>query len=178
MKKLIALILSLILVFSLAACGAGSTSTPNTPAEPSVPSEPEKPAEPEIKSVDLQAFYDSTFVGDNMPMMGVMDAEMLGAFYAGLTDLELKQCIVAMPMISAVAAEVALVEVANADDLAKVEEIFKARITSQVEGGAFYPATIEVWEKNAEIITHGNTVMMICMDPKDEVVKAFNELFA
>jgi predicted small lipoprotein YifL len=177
MKKLFSLILVLSLVFSLAACGSKPTE-PSTPAEPNAPVEPEKPAEPEIKSADLQAFYEKTFVNENMPMMGVMDAEMLDAFYAGLTALELKQCIVAMPMISAVAAEVALVEVANADDLAKVEEIFKARITAQVDGGAFYPATIEVWEKNAEIITHGNTVMMICMDPKDEVVKAFNELFA
>ena len=164
MKRMFALLLALSLL--LCACGS----------KPAGDAADNKPAE--IKSADLQAFYEKTFVNENMPMMGVMDAEMLDAFYAGLTALELKQCIVAMPMISAVAAEVALVEVTNADDLAKVEEIFKARITAQVDGGAFYPATIEVWEKNAEIITHGNTVMMICMDPKDEVVKAFNELFA
>ena len=175
MKKLISMILVLSLVFALVACGgkdAASGSNGSADASGS-----DNKVE-EIKSADLQAFYDSTFTGENMPMMGVMDKEALDAFYAGLTALELKQCIVAMPMISAVAAEVALVEVANADDLAKVEEIFKARIAAQIDGGAFYPATIETWEKSAEIITHGNTVMMICMDPKDEVVKAFNELFA
>ena len=177
MKKLFSLILVLSLVFSLAACGSKPTE-PSTPAEPSAPVEPEKPAEPEIKSADLQAFYEKTFVNENMPMMGVMEGEMLDAFYAGLSALELKQCIVAMPMISAVAAEVALVEVANADDLAKVEEIFKARIASQIDGGAFYPATIETWEKSAEIVTHGNTMMLICLETKDEVVKAFNDLFA
>ena len=163
MKKLISMVLVLSLVFALAACG-GKDDASGSKVE-------------EVKSADLQAFYEKTFVNENMPMMGVMEGEMLDDFYAGLTALELKQCIVAMPMISAVAAEVALVEVADAADLAKVEEIFKARIASQIDGGAFYPATIEVWEKNAEIITHGNTMMMIVMDPKDEVVKAFNDLF-
>ena len=157
---------------------SGSASTSGTPSDPSTPSVPEQPVEPEIKSVDLQAFYDSTFVNENMPMMGVMDAEMLNAFYAGLTELELKQCIVAMPMISAVAAEVALVEVENAADMEKVKEILQARIDYQVEGGAFYPATVEAWENSSEIIVHGNTVMMICLNPKDAVVDAFNALFA
>ena len=166
MKKLISMILVLTLVFALVACGSKDAASGS-----------ENKVE-EIKSVDLQAFYDSTFVGEDMPMMGVMDKEALDAFYAGLTALELKQCIVAMPMISAVPAEVALIEVANAADLAKVEEIFRARINYQIDGGAFYPATVEAWEKSTEIITHGNTMMMICMDPKDEVVKAFNELFA
>ncbi|MBE6961555.1 MAG: DUF4358 domain-containing protein [Ruminococcaceae bacterium] len=172
MKKLISMILVLSLVFALAACGGKDAASGSADASGS-----ESKVE-EVKSVDLQAFYESTFMNENMPMMGVMEGETLDAFYAGLSALNLKQCIVAMPMISAVAAEVALVEVANADDLAKVEEIFKARIAAQIDGGAFYPATIETWEKSAEIITHGNTVMMICMDPKDEVVKAFNELFA
>ena len=175
MKKLISMILVLSLVFALAACGGKDAASGSNGSAGSAA--PEKPVE-EIKSADLQAFYDSTFVGENMPMMGVMEKEALDAFYAGLSALNLKQCIVAMPMISAVPAEVALVEVADAADLAKVEEIFKARIAYQIDGGAFYPATVEAWEKSTEIITHGNTMMMICMDPKDEVVKAFNELFA
>ena len=157
MKKLIALILTLTLVFALASCGS-------------------KPAE--IKSADLKAFYEGTFVNENMPMMGVMEGEMLDAFYAGLSELDLKQCIVAMPMISAVAAEVALVEVNNSADLEKVQEIFKARIQSQIDGGAFYPATIEAWEKSAEIVVNNNTVMLICLETKDEVVEKFNALFA
>lgn len=180
MKKLFSLILVLSLVFSLAACGSKPTepTEPSTPAEPNAPVEPEKPAEPEIKSADLQAFYEKTFVNENMPMMGVMDSEMLDAFYAGLTALELKQCIVAMPMISAVGAEVALVEVNNAADIEKVQEIFKARIQAQIDGGAFYPATIETWEKSSEIVVNNNTVMLICLETKDEIVEKFNALFA
>lgn len=175
MKKLISMILVLSLVFALAACGGKDAAAGSNGSAAAAGSESKVD---EVKSADLQAFYDSTFVGEDMPMMGVMDKEALDAFYAGLTALELKQCIVAMPMISAVAAEVALVEVADAADLAKVEEIFEARIAYQIEAGAFYPPTVEAWEKNAEIITHGNTMMMICLNPKDEVVKAFNELFA
>ena len=174
MKKLIALTLSLMLVFSMVACG-NTGSNAGSSAGSSAGSVEETP---EIKSADLQAFYEKTFMNENMPMMGVMEGEMLDAFYAGLSALNLKQCIVAMPMISAVAAEVALVEVNDAADLAKVEEIFKARIQSQVDGGAFYPATIETWEKSSQIVTNGNTIMMICLETKDEVVKSFNELFA
>lgn len=170
MKKLIALTLSLMLVFSMVACGnTGSNAGSNAGS---------KDETPVIKSADLQAFYEKTFMTEDMPMMGVMEGEMLDAFYAGLSALNLKQCIVAMPMISAVAAEVALVEVNDSADLAKVEEIFKARIQSQVDGGAFYPATIETWEKSSEIVVNGNTIMMICMDPKDAIVEGFNALFA
>ena len=150
MKKLIALILTLTLVFALASCGS-------------------KPAE--IKSADLKAFYEGTFVNENMPMMGVMEGEMLDAFYAGLSALDLKQCIVAMPMISAVGAEVALVEVNNAADIEKVQEIFKARIQAQIDGGAFYPATIEAWEKSSEIVVNNNTVMLICLETKENFAK-------
>lgn len=155
MKKLIALILTL--VFALAACGGSGN---------------------EVKSADLQAFYESTFSGENMPVMGVMEGEMLDAFYPGLSALELKQCIVAAPMMTGVAVEIALVEVADAADLETVKGIFDARIQYQIENGAFYPAMIEVWENNVEIITQGNTIMMVAMDPNADVVEGFNALFA
>ena len=185
MKKLISLILVLSLVFALAACG-GKTNTPATSApstsEPSAPSTSapvEEEKKEEIKSADLQAFFETTFSGEDMPMLMPMEKDALDAFYAGLTALDLKQCIAAMPMISAVAAEIALVEVTNPEDVQKVQDIFQARIDYQVkEQGAWYPATIEAWEKNSEIVVNGNTVMLIVMDPKDGIVESFNALFA
>ena len=188
MKKLISMILALALVFALAACGSKDTaSTPSTSTpEASTPGDStqgapsvEEEKKEEIKSADLQAFFESTFSGENMPMLMPMEKDALDAFYAGLTALELKQCIAAMPMISAVAAEIALVEVTNPEDVQKVKDIFQARIDYQVkEQGAWYPASIEAWEKNSEIVVNGNTVMLIVMDPKDGIVESFNALFA
>ena len=54
MKKIIALLLALVMVFALAACGAkeetpaapSTPSTPSTPSEPSTPADPAEPATP------------------------------------------------------------------------------------------------------------------------------------
>ena len=181
MKKLISLILVLSLVFALAACGSKTntpaTSEPSTSA-PSTSAPVEEEKKEEIKSADLQAFFETTFSGEDMPMLMPMEKDALDAFYAGLTALELKQCIAAMPMISAVAAEIALVEVTNPEDVQKVQDIFQARIDYQVkEQGAWYPASIEGWEKNSRIVSNGNCVMMIAYSECDAVVEAFNALF-
>lgn len=170
MKKLIALILSLTLVFALAACGGSGDASGSADSGSGATSE--------VKSADLQAFYDSTFSGEDMPAMMPLETEALDAFYTGLSALELKQCIVAMPMISQVAAEIALVEVADAADLETVQNIFQARIDYQIDQGAFYPASVEVWENYCEIVIQGNTIMMIAMNPNESIVEGFNALFA
>ena len=185
MKKLIALILTLTLVFALASCGstgsnAGSNAGSDAGSSTQQPSQtPETPAEPEIKSADLQAFYDATFAvpSDSMPALMPLDNDMLNAFYPGLTELELKQCIVAMPMISAVPFELALVEVANAEDMAKVEEIIKGRIETQTTPPN-YPPVIEAWEKFCKTSVNGNSIMMITMEGGETYLEAFNALFA
>ena len=47
MKKLLAMLLALVMVLSLAACGP-EPSEPEVPSEPETPAEPEAPAEPEV----------------------------------------------------------------------------------------------------------------------------------
>ena len=47
MKKLLAVLLALVMVLSLVACGAAPAETPNTPAEPETPATEEPAAEPE-----------------------------------------------------------------------------------------------------------------------------------
>lgn len=54
----------------------------------------------------------------------------------------------------------------------------RKRIDSQVNGGAFYPASIEAWQK-ASVITHGRVVALISADAsQDAAMEAFNNLFA
>ena len=156
------------------------------PSEPETPSvEVEEPAAPEMPAVssgvDLNGFYTSvcTTYGENFPAnMNLCESvEMLDAFYPGLSGLETKQLMIYQPMMGAVVCEIALAEAANEADVETIKGIFQSRIDSQVEGGAWYPESIEGWKNNSRIVTNGNTVMMIAYCVCDAVVEAFNALF-
>ena len=164
MKKMIAGALALVMMMALAACGNSNGGNDTAKEAP-----------------DLTKYYED-FMGslgaDNTPMMMELDAEMTEAFYPGLKDIEMKQKVMQAAAMSAVPFEFALVEVANADDAAKVQEIFNARKDAQVDGGAWYPETIAAWEKG-EVIVNGNVVALIVAgDTQADAVKAFNDLFA
>ena len=156
------------------------------PSEPETPSvEVEEPAAPEMPAVssgvDLNGFYTSvcTTYGENFPAnMNLCESvEMLDAFYPGLSGLETKQLMIYQPMMGAVVCEIALAEAANEADVETIKGIFQSRIDSQVDGGAWYPESIEGWKNNSRIVTNGNTVMMIAYSECDAVVEAFNALF-
>ena len=54
MKKLLAMLLALVMVLSLAACG--TPAEPEEPSEPEVPTEPEEPTEPEVEPTYAEEF--------------------------------------------------------------------------------------------------------------------------
>lgn len=165
MKKMFSALLALTLVLTLAACGGtdGGAQTKEAP--------------------DLKKFYEDYMAAldeENTPAM--MDANedesYVDAFFPGLNDVELKQSVLQMAMISAVAYEIDLVECANESDVETVKGIFQARIDNQVNGGAFYPDTTAAWEK-AELIVNDNVVALIVAgDQQADAVDAFNALFA
>ncbi len=150
------------------------------PAESQKPVSSSSGEKPESTgSVDLAAFYDTLTTEIEFPSMNKLTDDEIDSFYSGLRDLKLKQCLVYMPMISFVGAEVALVEVSSGDDVQKVKDIFQARVDYQIQQGAFYPETIDAWENSTRIVSHGNTVMLVCMaDECDQAVTAFNALFS
>ena len=156
------------------------------PSEPETPSvEVEEPAAPEMPAVssgvDLNGFYTSvcTTYGENFPAnMNLCESvEMLDAFYPGLSGLETKQLMIYQPMMGAVVCEIALAEAANEADVETIKGIFQSRIDSQVDGGAWYPESIEGWKNNSRFVANGNTIMMIAYSECDAVVEAFNALF-
>ncbi len=162
MKKIIALLLAAAMCFCLlAACG-------------------EK--EPEVKNVDLTAFYNDlvTKYGENFPANANLTEaeEMLEMVFPGLKDIETKQLVAYQPMMGAVVCEIVLVEVVNAADVESVKTILQSRIDTQVNGGAWYPESIEGWKNNSEIVVNGNYLMMIAYSERTDVVAAFNALFA
>ncbi len=57
MKKLLAVLLALVMVLSLVACGAAPAETPNTPAEPETPATEEPAAEPETPAAPGSVYY-------------------------------------------------------------------------------------------------------------------------
>ena len=166
MRKLISLTLALCLCLGLTACsGAGG----------------ENGGDQDVFTTDLSAFYDDMFSTifpdpNNAPSMSEVTGDYLDQLYPGLSEVETTQCLVYAPMITAVAYEIALVEVANADDVATVQEIFQTRIDTQIESGAFYPATVEAWQNDSEIVVRGNCVCLFVGAEKDDMVAAFNAL--
>lgn len=137
----------------------------------------ELPSTPDQIVLDMYKFYDFIEGNFDNPAMDLVDTEFAMSFYPGLEDIELAQCYIYMPMISATAGEVALVECANEADVERVVIIFQNRIKSQIEGGAFYPATVEAWETSAICAAQGRCVMLYCGIAPEEIAEAF-QLFA
>lgn len=163
MKKLMAAVLALVMLLALAACGGDNGGSGQAEAP------------------DLTKYYEdfmASLGADNAPAMAELTDETAEGLYPGLNAIETKQKLLQTAMISAVAYEFALVEVANAEDVAKVQEILQARKDAQVDGGAWYPETIAGWEKG-EIIVNGNVVALIVAgEQQADAVEAFNALFA
>ena len=139
------------------------------------------PEAPVAGSVDLNAFYLSLVesYGENFPAtMNLCEMpEMQEDLYPGLSAIGTKQMMIYQPMMGAVVCEIALVEVVNSADIDAVKAMMQARIDTQVDGGAWYPESIEGWKNNSRIVVNGNCVMMIAYSDCDAIVDAFNGLF-
>ena len=156
------------------------------PAEPSLslPPDSEVPAGPSgTAEVDLQMFYDDLVFDDpDFNATAELFGEYLDVYYPGLSAVPARQLVVYQPMMSAVVCEIALVEVEDSADVMTVIELLQARIAAQVgtedePGGAWYPASIERWQNNSRIVSHGRYIMLIAYEKCDDVVAAFDALF-
>ena len=173
-KRIFALLLIAAMSFSLLA-GCGSKDDEKTPEtnnpETSAPTENQDPA----FGADLAEFYNKIMAAaeEGPFMMDVAaEAEMLEMTYPGLKDIETKQLVAFTPAMSAVAIEFAFVEVANAADVETVKTIFQTRIDNQVNGGAWYPETIEGWQNNSEIVVIDNYICLFVCSEKDGMIDA------
>ena len=128
------------------------------------------------KSVDLAEFYTTITEKYETPMAEALPNDLLSTFYPGLENIALKQQALYTPMMSAVAWEVSMVEVENADDASAVADIFQARIDMQAAGGAWYPETIEGWVNNSRVVTQGSYVLLIVGADCNSIVADFEAL--
>ena len=165
LKKILTLAMAAALAVSMVACG-------NTASKPTATPKP----------VDLAAFGEQYVTAEQMPALldseNEMGKQILDMNYAGLSDIDTQQCLPYVSMMSVNNSEMVLVQAKNADDAAKVKEIFQTRIVNMLNGGTFYPETIEIWQNNAQIVENGNYVALVVSTDKDAIVEAFNGLFA
>ena len=165
LKKILTLAMAAALAVSMVACG-------NTDSKPTATPKP----------VDLAAFGEQYVTAEQMPALldseNEMGKQILDMNYAGLSDIDTQQCLPYVSMMSVNNSEMVLVQVKNADDVSKVKDIFQARIDNMLNGGTFYPETIEIWQNNAQIVENGNYVALVVSTDKDAIVEAFNGLFA
>ncbi|MCI2058769.1 MAG: DUF4358 domain-containing protein [Oscillibacter sp.] len=152
-------------------------STPVTKPSTTKPSTTKPSGGSSAQKVDLSAFYTTLSSGDDFPSMTAVSGDALDTLYPGLNDLKPSQCLVYTAAISAVACEVALVEVSGSAAVKSVKDIFQARVDYQIDQGAFYPSTVEAWQKDTQIVANGNYVMLICYSGADTAVSSFNALF-
>lgn len=153
------------------------TSKPPAAApSPSVPPAASPSPAPSV-SPDLAAFSQSLSDGGSLPAVYTLSAEELESAYPELSKVTMKQCVVQTPMISAVAFELALVEVEKAADAEAVKKAFQARVDYQIDQGAFYPATVEQWKNTARIVTVGSFVLLAVGDGAADIETAFRALF-
>ncbi|MBQ9374443.1 MAG: DUF4358 domain-containing protein, partial [Oscillospiraceae bacterium] len=89
--------------------------------------------------------------------------EELDSFYPGLNDIEFKQKVAYMAPVTGAAFEVIMVEVANPDDVAKVQGIFETRIKEGAEGEYCDPTQNGYWLNEARVHVLGNYVGMIVL---------------
>ncbi len=125
-------------------------------------------------SVDLDAFYARINGSYEMPAMSQMGDAYLQNSYPGLLSIPCYQRLVYQPMMTGVACEIALIQVQDSADVSAVRAILQARIDAQVDGGAWYPSTIEQWESNSRIAVQGNYLMLVVHADCDAIVASFN----
>ena len=163
MKKWMTLMLAMVMaVCCLTACGSKKE---------------EAPAEVEV---DLSAFYADVEAECGIPegYMADLEGEMLEGYYPGLADIAAKQLIAKAPMMSAVVNEMVFMQCESEEEAAAAAEILKTRVTTQAEGGAWYPESMEAWSKG-EVIQQGTYVAMVASaEYQSTIVDAFNGLFA
>lgn len=157
MKKLLFPVLAALVLMGLTACGETGDKHP-----------------------DLTAYYNSmaeTLGWSNESMAETPD-DVLDIYYPGLRDIETKQFIARSVMISATAEELVLMECNSPEDVQAAKAILQQRMDDQVDGGAWYPSTIQTWE-NAQVSVNGNyAALIVSGENQEELTEAYNALFA
>lgn len=129
--------------------------------------------------VDLEAFYtavEEEYGWGNGYMVDI-EGEMLDSYYPGLRDIQTKQFVAKMPMMSSVVNEMVFLQCETEDGAAQAAAILQDRINVQANGGAWYPESMEAWSHGI-VIQQGTYVAMVASaEHQDEISEGFNQKF-
>lgn len=92
--------------------------------------------------------------------MAEIEGELLEGYYPGLSEIPAKQLVARVPAMSSDVNEIVLIQCETAEDAEAAAAVFQARIDSQVDGGAWYPETMESWKK-AKVLQNGTYAALI-----------------
>lgn len=110
--------------------------------------------------------------------MTSLEGEFLEEYYPGLSEIPTEQLVVQIPAMSSDVNEIALIQCETEEDAEAAAAIFQARIDCQVEGGAWYPETMEAWKK-AAVLRSGAFVGLIASGEfQEELETLFNRQFS
>lgn len=110
--------------------------------------------------------------------MTSLEGEFLEEYYPGLSEIPTEQLVVQIPAMSSDVNEIALIQCETEEDAEAAAAIFQARIDCQVEGGAWYPETMEAWKK-AAVLRSGAFVGLIASGEfQEELETLFNQQFS
>lgn len=146
------------------------------------PADGAKPAPPaDTPSLaDFFATLQSSYEG--LGAMMVIEGEVLDAYYPGLGDIAaVEEMLIQETMMSMSNVAVGLVKLsdeATLDDILAVQAIFQGRITTQAEGGAWYPLSCETWEQGVITSVSGHVGMFVYPDGAQSMADLFTETFS
>ena len=129
-------------------------------------------------SVDLTAFYNDMISQYEFQSLQAFTGEVLESYYPGMSAIATNQCLIMGTMMSMNNGQFCLVEVSDSKDVDTVKSIFQTRIDNMAGGGAWYPGPTEIWTNSSRVVSNGNYVMMVVHPNCDDIVDAFNALFA
>ena len=131
-KKIIAVLMSLSLLFVLCSCASKADNEEQTSSETNTQINEVKPTE---KIVDLKKVYDDCVA--LMPEMTVLDADMMYDF-CGVNPADCAESYVAVCADSLRADEIWIIKAKDADALKRIEEAAKNRIQAKDEESITY----------------------------------------
>ncbi|MDE7262045.1 MAG: hypothetical protein K2N78_08330 [Oscillospiraceae bacterium] len=150
---------------------------------PDAAQQPSVPTQNPSSSASLSSFF-STLQGkyDGLSNMTVLDGQLLDSYYPGLTGIAaVEEVVIRETSMSTANMAVGLVKLsdsATVDDILAVQSVLQSRITTQANGGAYYPESCETWE-NGVITSVSNCVgMFVYPDGAHAMANLFTDTFS
>ncbi len=129
---------------------------------------------------DFFATLQSSYEG--LDAMMVIEGEVLDTYYPGLGSIAaVEEVLIQETMMSMSNVAVGLVKLsdeATLDDILAVQAIFQGRITTQAEGGAWYPASCETWEQGVTSSVSNHVGMFVYPEGAQAMADLFTQTFS